>query len=69
LIGWSAYYVLGTPTIAAILLPFQGLVKGLHYPPFPTNAGQPNNVRADRRFVRLQLVMSEADVTQGRKSG
>ena len=58
-LGRSAYYVLGTPTIAAILLPFQGLVKVFHTPPLPTNAGQPIAVRADRLFPRLRLVMSE----------
>ena len=34
-----------------------------HAAPLPTNAGQPFSVRADRRFPRLWLVMSEDSAT------
>jgi hypothetical protein len=37
------------PTTAAILLPFQEVVKVSHNTPLPTNTGQPNPVRAQRR--------------------
>ena len=34
-----------------------------HAAPLPTNVGQPFSVRADRRFPRLWLVMSEDSAT------
>lgn len=54
----SAYCALGSATIAAILLPFQGLVNVFHLPPLPINDGWPIAVMADRLCPRLGLVMS-----------
>ena len=38
--------LLKPPTTAAILLPFQGLVKALHYQPLPTTTGRHNPIMA-----------------------